>query len=314
MVTQQDLDFILDCQVRELYNILATNYSLCIDIQTSTLIINVSIFVSIAELEAVEKEISIAAYLKLGCKKVSFYCCQNWLYDYNSDIRDEFDNMITSVLSSQVETQSELDESIQQLQFQVAVDWISFDGIAQIAGCSRETVNNEVQDYGIFVTLHQNNLGLSGENLEIYLNRRHTQTVEKFRSILTRNVSTSTATPSRAAAKLKAVPDTNEFVPTSNGGLSLPDNFDIMAGRKRRPDVITALKIAIAALPDGKNENIKKMYVRQVAMRENVENFVGALASQFQSSAKFKSVSQTSKEIYSAARQLWDEYLDSATA
>jgi len=316
MVTQQDLDFILDCQVKEIYNILVTSYSLCIDIYSQTLIINVSKSVSIQELEALEKEIGVAAYLKLGCKKVSFYCCQNWLYDYNSNIVDELNNMTTATLTNQVEDESEFQQPFQQPQTDIAVDWISFGGIAQSLGCSTETVSNEVQEYKIFVTLHQNNLGLSGENLEIFLNRRHTEMVEKFRALLTRNVSTPAAQPSRAAAKLKAVPDnkTNGFVPTAEGGLTLPEDFDMMDGRKRRPDIITALKIAIAALPDGETEDIKKMYVRQIAMRENVENFVGALASQFQGSAKFKSVAQTSKEIYTAARQLWDEYLDSAPA
>lgn len=316
VVTQEDLDLILDYQVREVSRLLVTNYYLCIDIQNNILIVNVPESCDMQEVEAQEEAIGIAAYLKLGCKKVSFYCCQSWLWDYNADIRiDELNNMTAAVLSSPTETYEEQPQTQQQPpQSQVAIDWISFEGIANSLGTSQQTVNDEVESFGIFVTLYRGNLGLSGENLENYLNRRHTQMVEKFRSMLAKNISTPSAQPSRAAAKLKAVPSTSNGATPTEGGLSLPPGFNMMDGRKRRPDIPTALKIAIAALPDANDEETRKMYVRQIATRENVENFVMPLAAQFEGSAKFRSVSATAKDIYNAARKFWDEYLDSTPA
>jgi hypothetical protein len=271
------------------------------------------------EIEAIEQSMGTAAYLKLGCKKVSFYCYQSLLWHYNADIRiDELNNMTAAVLSSPspVETQSEFNQPIQQSQ--IEDNWISFDAIARTLGVDRDYVEDETERLDIAITRRNRVLGLSNGNLEIYLERRYTQTKQQFNQMLSQASRTSSRQSSPAATKLKAVPtvissDTNGIA-SSGDGLCLPLGFNMMDGRRRRPDILTALKLAIATLPDANDETTKKMYVRRIAMREDVENFLNGLASQFEGSAKFKNVPTTAKEIVTAAFQLWNEYQDSASA
>lgn len=253
-------------------------------------------YVSIAVQHPLNKlvliDIVIDAYLKLGVNCIK-YCIQD-KNSYNLFVRVSSKNDINMV--STVETNPT----------SVSTSTVTIDELAEKANLSKSEVEGLLEESQIPVLLQSGEIVLS-RNSAFNLIRNYYN--KKADSILSGVFSDASGTKYSIEEIEADNSSSNGSSSTESNGyydeeMKLPETFDIMAGRKRRPDIITGLKICIEALPGGNTSDGMSYYISQIISKsKGSRKFLDKVAEMFPNKKPDVAV----KELKAAAIKIWDE-------
>lgn len=251
-------------------------------------------FVSIAVQYPLNKlvliDIVIDAYLKLGVNCIKYCIQDNNSYNLFVRVSSNNDSNMVSTVEQSVST------------FGSSV--VAIDELASKANLSKEQVIELLEESQIPVLLQEGNIVLSRNSAFNLISNLYNQ---KRDSILNGIFSDAEGTK-YSIEEVNTSSDNNSSV-ENNGSyydseMRLPQNFDIMAGRKRRPDIVTGLKICIEALSGGNSTDGMNHYISEIISKsKGSKKFLDKVAEYFPN----KKAEVVVRELKAAAIKIWDE-------
>lgn len=232
-------------------------------------------------------DIAIDVYLKLGCNRIN-YCIEN-KSSYNLFIQPYNSSTMVSTLNrpANIAKTTTIEELAKKAELTVA------------------EVNQLIENSKVPVVMQNGEWVLPRQSAEALIHNLFSQKKDLVISglfqdsqgadYLIEEVSEEAEQNSDATAGTS-----NDFDPE----MKLPENFDVAAGRKRRPDIATGLKIAIESLPGGNTAQGFNRYIVKIMNKSDVaaKDFLSALTGQFPN----KKNQEVMAKLKEAAIKFWN--------
>lgn len=305
MISADD-KIILKAQVNSLKEEIK-NCSFALDVKEGVLNIDFHSLDDALELKKKEGILELCK-LRLGVAKLSIYACSFHIRDYNLGDGVRIDDMITTLEKPLAETNGVngvKEEQVIREEGYVTENWISFDALASSLGYPPMYVEETIEKNQIPGILRQGTWGLGREGVAKFFTC-HVESQKKSVFNLMASYSNSAhqqilEKPSETPIEVEEVESTNITQQTQKDiSMSLPANFDILEGRRRRPDIKTGLDIALSLLPGGREEGAHRgFYLEQIVLQKKAgNNFISKLASQWTNKKANEELQHAARELY----------------
>lgn len=231
--------------------------------------------------------IAIDVYLKLGCNRIN-YCIEN-KSSYNLFIQPYNNSTMVSTLNRPGNTSKTT----------------TIEELAHKAELSIAEVNQLIEDSKVSVVMQNGEWVLPKQSAEALIHALYSQKKDLvIRGLFQDSQGTDYLIEEVREEAEQDLSATTAASDDFDSEMKLPENFDIAAGRKRRPDIATGLKIAIESLPGGNTAQGFNRYIVKIMNKSDAaaKDFLGALTGQFPN----KKNQEVMAKLKEAAIKFWN--------